>query len=193
MTKIFGEVSDKPINSQEYLIMGFSPHLVSLQQRWRNNGLSADFLADYLINFFPWDDSNPSGLERQEEIKGAVSYVANELLENAMKFNDEAFQYPIGIQFQLYNDHLMLCATNSISKKNTDQFQSFIQELLNSNPQELYVRHMQRAHENEDKKISGLGLLTIMDDYKAKLGWKFESYSQNPDLTVVTTMAQLAV
>ncbi len=173
--------------------MGFSPHLVTLQQRWRNNGLSADFLADYLTNFFPWDDNDPGSLERQEEIKGAVSYVANELLENSMKFNDKTFQYPIGIQFKLYNDHLTLCATNSLSNQKIEKFQSFIQELLNSNPQELYVRHMQRARENESEKISGLGLLTIMDDYKAKLGWKFESAQQNPEMTVVTTMVQLTV
>jgi hypothetical protein len=32
----------------EYLKIGFSPTSIPIQQRWRNNGLSANFLADYL-------------------------------------------------------------------------------------------------------------------------------------------------
>jgi hypothetical protein len=37
--------------SQEYLILSFSPSSIPLKQRWRNNCLSADFLADYLSTF----------------------------------------------------------------------------------------------------------------------------------------------
>lgn len=175
MIKTFGEFSDRAIDSTEYLIMGFSPSSVSLQQRWRNNGLSADFLADYLTTFFPAKDSDPTTFERREEIKGAVSYIANELLENAMKFNDETSQSPISIQFQLHSDRLMLCARNSVPKENVEGFQSFIQELLNSEPQELYIRQIARAREKDSitTNSTGLGLLTMLDDYNAKLGFSF--------------------
>ncbi|OQY53005.1 MAG: ATP-binding protein [Candidatus Parabeggiatoa sp. nov. 2] len=194
MVQIFGEFSDSPTNTHEYLTMGFSPNSIPLQQRWRNNGLSADFLADYLTNFFPYsDDNDPPSIERREEIKGAVSYIANELLENAMKFNENTSQYPVSLQFQLHDDHLILRATNSLPKKNVEGFQLFIQELLNSNPDELYVRQMVRARENDSNRSSGLGLLTMKDDYKAKLGWKFETVQQNPGVVVVTTAVQLSV
>ncbi len=199
MIKIFGDFRDSPIDTTEYLIMGFSPSSVSLQQRWRNNGLSADFLADYLTTFFPAKDSDPTTSERREEIKGAVSYVANELLENAMKFNDETSQSPISIQFQLHSDSLMLCASNSVFPENAEGFQLFIQELLGSEPQELYIRQIQIARAKEKNRIAsnstGLGLLTMLDDYKAKLGWKFETIQQddNKEVIVVTTMVQLAI
>ncbi len=199
MIKIFGDFRDSPIDTTEYLIMGFSPSSVSLQQRWRNNGLSADFLADYLTTFFPAKDSDPTTSERREEIKGAVSYVANELLENAMKFNDETSQSPISIQFQLHFDSLMLCASNSVFPENAEGFQLFIQELLGSEPQELYIRQIQIARAKEKNRIAsnstGLGLLTMLDDYKAKLGWKFETIQQddNKEVIVVTTMVQLAI
>ncbi len=195
MIKIFGEFSDRPINTTEYLIMGFSPTSVSLQQRWRNNGLSADFLADYLTTFFPAEDSKPTTFERREEIKGAVSYIANELLENSMKFNDGNSQSPISIQFQLHSDRFMLCTSNSVPKENVEGFQSFIQELLHCEPQELYIRQIARAKEKDNMTTNstGLGLLTMLDDYNAKLGWKFETIQQDKEVIVVTTMVQLVI
>ena len=91
MTQVFGNFVEMDEHKQEYLIIGFSPTSIPLQQRWRNNGLSADFLADYLSTFFPGEDAESQ--EQQTEVKDAVSYVANELLENAMKFNHLPSKY----------------------------------------------------------------------------------------------------
>ena len=52
MTQKFGDFIDEMPDRQEYLIIAFSPSSISLQERWRNNGLSADFMADYFITFF---------------------------------------------------------------------------------------------------------------------------------------------
>jgi hypothetical protein len=181
MAKIFGEFNDKEIKSREFLKFGFAPSSVPLQQRWRNNGLSADFLADYLMTFFPSNETDPNTLEKQIELKGTISYIANELLENVMKFNDDSSGYPISIQFQLYHDHLSLCISNSIPTGNVAKFQSFITDLLNTDPQDFYIRQMER---NEDGNFSsGLGLLTMIDDYGAKLGWRFESFQAIEDLS----------
>lgn len=38
--------------SQEFLLINFSSSSIPLNQRSRNNGLSADFIADYLTTFF---------------------------------------------------------------------------------------------------------------------------------------------
>ena len=48
MTQIFGAFMARQGASGEYLKISFSPTSMPIQQRWRNNGLSADFLADYL-------------------------------------------------------------------------------------------------------------------------------------------------
>ena len=194
MVQIFGKFNDTKSNSEEYLILGFSPTSIPLQQRWRNNGLSADFLADYLTTFFPVIDTEPTTFKKRKEIRGAISYIANELLENAMKFNDTNSQYPIGIQFRLYSDQLILYTTNSVQHENVERFQSFLQELLQTEPQELYIRQIERAQENDNVEASGLGLLTMIDDYKVKIGWKFETVQQDSEeVILVTTMVQLDI
>jgi hypothetical protein len=192
MTQIFGHFIEQPA-SQEYLIIGFSPSSVPLKQRWRNNGLSADFLADYLTTFFPRNEDEPSTIERQAEIKSAVSYIANELLENAMKFNDETSEYPIDIKLQLESDGVIFSVANSISPQAVDKFQAYIQQLLSSEPSELYLQRLEKNAADESCTNSGLGLLTMLTDYTAKLGWKFQTVHQDPEVIAVTTMVQLTV
>ncbi len=190
MQKIFGEFETEQAKSQEFLIMGFSPDLS--QQQWRNNGLSADFLADYLSTFFPLSDTEPTTLKRKKELKAAISHIANELLENAMKFNDKNSDYPIILQVQLYHDHLTLYIINSISPESLKNFQSFLPEFLNTEPQEFYIRQIKRAEKDESMMTSRLGLLTIIDDYNAKLGWKFETVQQIANIENVNSIHEIS-
>jgi len=192
MIQTFGDFIE-PTPSQEYLIIGFSPSSIPLKQRWRNNGLSADFLADYLTTFFPGNEDDPSTIDRQAEIKSAVSYIANELLENAMKFNDESSEYPIDIKLQLKSDGLIFSVANSISPQAVDQFQGYIRQLLASEPSELYIEQLEKNAADESSTGSGLGLLTMLSDYTAKMGWKFQTVQQDPEVITVTTMVQLRV
>ncbi|MEG4004615.1 DUF6272 family protein [Microcoleus sp. Pol11C1] len=192
MIQILGDFIEQPA-SQEYLIIGFSPSSVPLKQRWRNNGLSADFLADYLTTFFPGNQDDPSTIERQAQIKSAVSYIANELLENAMKFNDETSEYPIDIKLQLESDGVIFSVANSISPQGVEKFQAYIQQLLTSEPSELYIQRLEKNAADESCTNSGLGLLTMLTDYSAKLGWKFQTMQKDPQVIAVTTMVQLTV
>lgn len=191
MTQLFGDFeSDLPV-TEEYLIIGFSPSSIPLKRRWRNNGLSADFLADYLTAFFPGgpDDSPSAG--RQAEVKSAVSFIANELLENAMKFSDETSQRPISIQLHLSPDRIVFVTTNTVSPKAVDKFQAYIQELTGSDPAELYIRQLEKNAADDTSSASMLGYLTMINDYMAKIGWKFETVEKDPEVITVTTMVQL--
>ena len=192
MIQTFGDFIEQS-TSQEYLIIGFSPSSVPLKQRWRNNGLSADFLADYLTTFFPGNEDDPSTIERQAEMKSAVSYIANELLENAMKFNDETSEYPIDIKLQLESDRVIFSVANSISPQAVEKFQAYIQQLLASEPSELYIQQLEKNAADEKCIDSGLGLLTMLTDYTAKIGWKFQTVQKDPEVIAVTTMVQLTV
>jgi len=190
MTEIIGEFRENLPDNHEFLILGFSPSSVPIQQRWRNNGLSADFIADYLTTFFPVSEQEPSTHKRQLEVKSAVSYIANELLENAMKFNDEASKYPIKFGIHLIQEPgvtVVLEATNSVSASSLDRFQAFIKELLNSEPYDFYLQRL------EDTEGSGLGLVTMINDYEAQLGWKIETVQKDSEVVIVTTMVQLRV
>ncbi len=190
MIKIFGNFIEKSDEDEGNLVIGFSPNSIPIRQRWRNNGLSADFLADYIISFFPQDKNDSVALNKQSEVRGIVSYIANELLENAMKFSDINSPSPISIQLQLYNDNIKFFVTNSMLEQSVTGFQSYIQKLLKSDTQTLYINQLEYNAEHENKTESGLGLLTMINDYMANIGWKFEITNRE---TIVTTTVQFSI
>ncbi len=81
-TQIIGDFNDHLPVSQEYLTIVLSSSSAPLQQRWHNNGLSADFMADCFAAFFPRAQDTVSKVNTKVEVKSAVSFIANELLEN---------------------------------------------------------------------------------------------------------------
>ncbi len=193
MSTIFGDFLHVLPPSQEYLILSFSPGSISLQKRWRNNCLSADFLADYLSTFFLDTDNCESELKKQIQIKSAVSYIANELLENAMKYSNKSSRLPISIQIHLNYERIIFQTTNSLEQQNLNNFQAYIKKMLDSDADELYLNVLEKNALDENNENSGLGFLTMINDYNAKLGWKFETFSQKFEEIGVTTMVQLQI
>lgn len=193
MTQIYGDFNEELPGGQEGLTIVFSPTSVPLKQRWRNNGLSADFMADYFATFFPGSEEDATETDIKAEVKSAVSFIANELLENAMKFNDETSPHPISLRLQMDSDKLVFLATNSVNSKTIEKFQVFIEELMNSDPSELYIRQIEKNAEDETLDGSGLGFLTMMNDYPAEIGWKFQTLQENPGVVTLTTMVKLTV
>ncbi|MTF39176.1 DUF6272 family protein [Cyanobacterium aponinum UTEX 3222] len=193
----FGNFIDKFPPEQDSLELTFTPTSVPLKKRWRNNRLSAYFIADYFTTFLPLDDSQIEEQKRIHESKSAVSYVANELLENAMKYNyEEAHsQIKFGVHF-LQNSSLIavVFASNSVTVNNQKKLENFIHKLQNNDPENLYIEHLEKNALEEDQ-CSGLGILTIINDYNGEIGWKFEKMSsQNHDsFFLVTTMVQIEV
>ncbi len=181
MTQIFGEYREDLPKGNEYLILRFSPTSVPLKERWRNNGLSANFMADYMATFFPGESVIP--------VKSAVSFIANELIENAMKYSDQSSDFPVTIALYLYRDKLIFLTNNSIAKPQVETFQNFLKELTESDPAELWLQHLEQNAAEEDSNQSGLGFLSMINDYQAELGWKFED--ADPNGVAVSTMVQL--
>lgn len=173
MTEDFGQMRElHPDRDSETLNLSFWPGRVPLRQRWRNNGLSADFLGDYVTTFFPLDDSTPASAPRQAQIRGAVSFVANELLENAMKFHDAETPEPITIQLLLDAELITFHESNAIGRAATEEFKVFIERLRAADPGELYLQQLE--HNAVSERSAGLGYLTMINDYGAELAWRFE-------------------
>jgi hypothetical protein len=196
MPQIFGDFVESFPPAQDSLELIFTPSSLPIKKRWRSNRLSANFMADYFSNFLPVDENDPAQKRRIKESKGAVTYVANELLENAIKFNNQAtnFKIKFGIYFIEEADlTAVLFATNSVSAEGLDKFQKFIQELLCSDPEKLYVQQIEKSAEEENTGVSGLGFLTMINDYSAKIGWKFEIVQKEPKMIAVTTMVLVTV
>ncbi len=190
MIEIFGDFIEKLPEPEEYLTIGFSPTSTPLKKRWENNGLSADFIAEYFKTFFVSDKERDSEEEMiiAENFKDAVKYIGNELLENAMKFQDDKISVVAKIGLSVYSDKLIFCVSNGINEQKINQFQAFIKRLLNGDPDQLYLETMKANARNE--KDFGLGLLSMMSDYSARLGWKFEKQLDSPKV-IVTTMVCL--
>ena len=194
VTQIFGDFIDQFPPEHDSLELTFTPSSRPIKQRWRNNLLSAHFVADYLSSFLPVDAQDAIREKRIKQSKGAVSYVANELLENAIKFNKDDANYKVkfGIHFIGKSEvTAVIFASNSVNQEGANKLDEFIQQVLASDPNELYLQQLEKSAESESE-TSGLGLLTMINDYSAKIGWKFEPKSDS-DTIVVTTVVQITV
>ncbi|MBO0351236.1 ATP-binding protein [Phormidium pseudopriestleyi FRX01] len=196
MSEIFGDFLHDLPPGHDYLDIGFSANSRPIKTRWRNNLLSAHFIAEYLATFLPIDDDEINAKRREQDYKGSVSYIANELLENTMKFHSSTDEYPVrfGIHFlENPENKIVLMSRNTVTLEAGDRFKTFIDELLSSDPLELYLKHLEENAEDENSQNSGLGFLTMITDYSAKLGWKFDPIPNHPNLMLATTLVQLVL
>ncbi|MBX9635769.1 MAG: ATP-binding protein, partial [Magnetospirillum sp.] len=89
----------------------------------------------------------------------------------AMKYSDEHLAQAITIKLILAADSVLFIESNATNAERGRAFQAFVTELASSDPAEMYVTQLERAAETGG---SGLGLITMTNDYGAKLGWKFD-------------------
>ncbi|MGB0694902.1 MAG: DUF6272 family protein [Rhodospirillaceae bacterium] len=191
MTDVIGDFKAVQSSGEtECLSLSFSPGSRPIKQRWRNNGLSADFLGDYVTTFFPKEEEDTATISRQAEIKNAVTYIANELLENAMKYADERFAIPITIRLEMHQDMLVFSESNAIGSAQAATFRAFIDWLSSGDPEVLYMEALENSATREDGG-SGLGLITMMNDYGARLAWQIDP--NDDDSVVVTTQVTISV
>src|SRR3984885_14261848 len=171
----------------EYLTLAFSPISAPLRSRWRNNGLSADFLGDYVTTFLPVP---PFG-SRQNEIRHAVTYIANELLENAMKYHQADVEIPIRIHLELASDHITVSVSNGISVVQAERYKAFVERFQEGNAGDLLLRQQEESARSSESSMSCLGLLTMLSDYDAQLAWRFDVHPVLLQSMIVTTSAVL--
>ncbi|MGQ9865695.1 MAG: DUF6272 family protein [Pseudanabaenaceae cyanobacterium] len=189
MMEIFGDFAVDLPASREFLTIEFSPSSLPIQKLWKNNGLSADFMADYFATFFPTEEeSDGNGEAYQAEIKDAVSYIANELLENAMKYGESDPTFSVSLTLQLHKDRLVFLTRNSISKLDRSDFCAAIARIVAA--EDLGSLYEEALLDESGK--SGLGFVTMILNYGASLGWKFEDTAKE-GLSLVTTMVQVGV
>jgi hypothetical protein len=191
-TQILGYSGHQSHDRCEYLTLAFSPLSAPLRSRWRNNGLSADFLGDYVTTFLPSNGGAPALGSRQAEIKHAVTYIANELLENAMKYHQHNVDIPIRIHLELTGDNITVSASNGVGGGQAQCYKTFVERILEEDAGELLVKQLEENSGNDPSSpTSCLGLLTMINDYGAQLGWMFEVHPDFAEVMTVTTTAVL--
>lgn len=194
----FGEFIEPLPPNGEYMHISFSPSATPLKRRWENNGLSADFIADYFKTFYVGRQVE-NGAEADEMVvenmRDGVKYIANELLENSMKFQSKGVPFTARLFLSLYAERLIFSVTNGVDKTQAEALQVYIKTLLQSDPHELYFETMRQSALEENAQRSGLGLLSMICDYSAHLGWKFATITPVQDgepILTVTTMVTLS-
>jgi hypothetical protein len=141
--RTLGHHRDQTEERCEYLALSFSPLSAPLRSRWRNNGVSADFLGDYVTTFLPGGVGAAAG--DASEIRQAVTYIANEFLENAMKYHERSADIPIGIRLELTKEHITVSATNGISPEQRSAMRPSSMRFLKTMPAIFSTGNWKRA------------------------------------------------
>ena len=135
-----------------------------MSHNWRRCSLSADFLARYYSYYFPYREKATDRISR-DAAENTISYILNELIENTAKYSDAA-DTGVEVAVRLRESDVLFQVTNHVTAKRADEFTHLVSELLGSNPEEQYVEQLEK---NTDS--SGLGYLTMINDYGVSLGF----------------------
>ncbi len=189
MTMILGQFTDPPDNELKSLEFGFWMTPLPLEEHWGNIALTADFVADYVFPFLLYPNQD-TGVEPPESVKESVRFVVNEMLENSMKYHNSTTTEPIQFRLILLPQAVMFYTSNSVSPAQADKLQNDIQRILHVDPNVLYLQQVERIVAQDAAK-SELGLLTLVLDYKASLGWKFEPGTDSQSTQTLTTLVRL--
>ncbi len=140
-----------------------------LASYWRRCSLSSDFWARYIALSSPHFRTDRK--VRREAVESTLSYLLNEMFENCAKFSGGPVD-AVTYEAWLFPDRLAIQMTNHIAPDQMDGFVKLIEELLGSDPDELYFQRLEENAET-DKTGSGLGYLTLMKDYNVRFGFRF--------------------
>ncbi|KUM25315.1 ATP-binding protein [Mesorhizobium loti] len=132
---------------------------------WHHCATTSDFLGDFfaLRRIALQHDYN--------EARHGIGYLVNELLENAVKFRSSG---DILVESSLDDDRFEVKITNMVDSKTAARFQKMLVELTSRDPGDLLIERIEANAAASNSSGSGLGLLTLMSDYGARLGWAFD-------------------
>ena len=174
--EIFGEFLETPERCNDFLTLNFTLSDEQRLLRWTNYGMSADFLGDYFASFFPGTCLDGELISRRDEVKSVVSFVSNELLENAVKYGQHSQALPVTITLRLYGDTIVFEATNPSTADRVAGYRAFVEELVAGDPSEIYFRQLEQTASGTGQ--SHMGILTMINDYGARFGWRFAPMAQ---------------
>lgn len=152
-----------------------------LELGWRHSGLTSDFIAAAMA--MPYAASRTL----HAYIHHSIGYLSNELIENAVKFR---LTGAIAIEAGIVSDVFMMRVCHEIDTAASARFQQRLEDMLSAEPGELLIQQLEE-NAASDAEGSGLGLLTLLADYGARMSWEFETLGQ--DRVKLVTTAYLAL
>lgn len=184
----FGDFIEQGIGKIEgHLSLSFHSQTLNMDELWESSSLSAKFLSTFWGKFLPVSD--PGSAPLRKKIQDEVHYISGELLGNAVKFSYDP-EFLIEICLYLHENELRFYVSNSVRPEDLDKFQNFIKRLLSEDPGAYFLEQMEKSAA-EDSTESGVGFLTLINDYGVNLSWKFEEKASG--VNIVTTLAKVPV
>jgi hypothetical protein len=148
---------------------------------WAQCAATADFLAAWLCG------AAAARGHPVEDLRGTVSYVANELIENAVKF---CHGRDVALQAGILGEEVALLVENHLPAGRVADLADKLTELTTGDPVELLVKRVEENAARGAGGGSGLGFLTMMNDYQARLGFSLADGGER-GWSVVGTSARL--
>jgi hypothetical protein len=136
-----------------------------LQMNWQHCSLTAEFLGEFFAV-----QARLRKLD-ENEARYNIAYLANELLENVVKFRTRG---AIELETSIEDATFKLMVSNWIAPETGGRFQATLKQLLARDAGELLIERIEANAAEPSGSGSGLGLLTLMNDYGARLGWTFQ-------------------
>ncbi len=189
-TAVYGHWNDDPSIQCSSPVMFQNEMIVDAQQfvnYWRRCSLSSVFWSRYTSLFVPTKSSE--GWLNKKAVESVLAYLLNELFENCAKFSNGP-NMKIIYQAWIENSQMIFQLTNHIKPEGQQPFVKVIKELLESDIDELYFQKLEENAEN-DSGGSGLGFITLMNDYGVQFGYKFQPV--NPETVQVDVQAYLSL
>ncbi len=124
---------------------------IDLVTEWRRCGMVADFMADYMVHAF----------ERRDEARSILSTVANELVENAVKFSAEK-RAAAHVSIRYHGEVVHAEIRNEATNDHVQDLRELLADLARDDAAAVFRRRM------EDRR--GLGLALLARDYRATVG-----------------------
>lgn len=178
MTQQFGDTTrnNRPTAFAMQIVISDGPLGVS----WQHASETCEFLGDIfaLRHARTGADYN--------DARHSIIYLVNELLENAIKFRAPG---DIRVTCSLEEGNFELTVSNEAALETAGRFRSLIEEIISRDPGELLIERIEANAADETSSASGLGLLTLMNDYGARLGWDFSASGSGAAVTLSTLAA----
>lgn len=153
--------------------------------RWSQCSATAEYFAEYFADVHARRCADDAA---RNEFIGTLSYIVNELVENAVKFS---MGETVEVTVCLDGEELVALVSNQILATTVEGLVEKFRGLVSGDPQEMLVARVEANAVNPDAGVSGLGFLTMMADYGATLGWNFGAVQDNPHNVLLKTMARL--
>jgi len=153
-------------------IVGLEDHIVGaldffdgpLELSWHHCATTSDLISVLCAMRFHLP------AQQIKEARHSIAYLSNELIENALKFKSPG---DVSIRAAVGGGAFNIQVKNLIDFAAAERFQTTLSDIIGGDPNDLLISKIEINAAQPDSRESGLGLLTLMSDYGAKLAWMF--------------------